>query len=218
MQMTFRLKTVLLATTLLFTPSANAGFLGEDAIYTGVRIPTKGAPGLPKTLKSFDQAFTVSDSGVDEASNEISNDIGETDAREPASVSRRPPVTQKAKSKHWSSSTTEGFEFKIRVKQQVSAVWVMKRGDHFDFIFANNAGSRVNLSLPAEQFYALKNAASDIDVRAPASEMLKCKDSFMELEMVETGTRKAVATCLNTKSKSADELRRFGSALTSYIR
>lgn len=206
--MTTQIQRVFLAATLLFALSAHAEFLGEDAMFTGLRIPTKGTSGLPKGLKNQDQAFTVSDANdslamVDEA-------------REPASVPNRKSNDKKLKSQHWSASTSDGFEFKIRVKNQISAVWVMKRSDHYDFIFANNAGSRVNLSLPAEQFYALKNAATDL--RSPASDTTKCKDAFIQLEMVETGTRKLVSTCLNTKSKSADELRRFGSALTAIVR
>ncbi len=187
------LQRFLLATTLLFALSAKAEFLGEDSLFTGLRIPTKGSPGLPTSLKLQDQAFSVNE---------------EIETREPAAV--------RTKTKHWTASTSDGFEFKIRVKQQVSAVWVMKRSDHYDFIFANSAGSRVNLSLPAEQFYALKNAAADL--RSPASDTTKCKDAFIQLEMIETNTRKLVSTCLNVKSKSADELRRFGSALSSYVR
>ena len=208
------LNRVLLAATLVFTVSARAEFLGEDAIFTGLRIPTKGTPGLPANLKRHDQAFTVSD--VAEATSESATDATNQESREPASIQNRKPANKKVKSQRWSDSTSDGFEFKIRVKQQISAVWVMKRGDHFDFVFANNAGSRVNLSLPAEQFYALKNVATDI--RSPASDTSKCSDSFIQLEMVETNTRKLVSTCLNAKSKSADELRRFGSTLTTYVR
>jgi|GEM_PF-3921611 len=182
--------------------SVETGTSGEDALFVGILKPTKGHAGLPKGLS--DDAFKVT-------SEDEEND------RVPASV-------QKAPAKHWSASTTDGFEYKIRIKQQVSAVWVMKRDDHYDLIFASNAGSRVNLSIPAEQFYALKNAASDL--RAPASDVKKCKDNFVQLEMVEAlpsnhdmaKSRRLIATCLSTKSAQAEQLRQFGSALTALVR
>lgn len=127
----------------------------------------------------------------------------------------REPASVPAKSA-WTAQTHEGFEFKIRQKNSVQAVWVMKRDDHFDVIFANNTGSRVNLTIPAQQFYALKNAAADM--RAPASDMSKCKDNFMQLEMVDVNTHKLVATCMMTKGKDADLLRQFGAALTQMVR
>lgn len=167
---------------------------GEDALFVGMLKPTKGKAGLPKGLS--EETFSATAEYED-------------DTREPASV-------QKAPAKHWSASTSDGFEYKIRIKQQVSAVWVMKREDHYDLIFASNSGSRVNLSIPAEQFYALKNAASDL--RAPASDMNKCKDNFVQLEMVEAKSRKLIATCLSTKSAQAEQLRQFGSALTAFVR
>ena len=191
------------ASLLLVSFTARAEFLGEDSLFSGLRRPTKGQDGLPKNLKSFDRAFTLNE------------DVSSADDdRSPASVQR--PTIAKPKAQHWSASSSDGFEFKIRVKQQVSAVWVLKRDDHYDLIFANNTGSRVNMALPAEQFYALKNAATDL--RAPASDMAKCKDSFIQLELVEKSTHKLVSTCLNTKSKAADELRLFGSTLTAYVR
>ena len=180
--------------------SVETGASGEDALFTGILNPTKGVSGLPGSLKNRDIAFQVTSD----------------DHREPASINPNSKQKVKSKSVHWTDSTTDGFEFKIRIKQQVSAVWVMKRNDHYDLIFANNNGSRVNLTIPAEQFYALKNAATDL--RAPASDLSNCKDQFIQLEMVETNSRKMVSTCLNTKSKPADELRRFGSALTAYVR
>lgn len=202
MQITKSIALVLITSTLLVSFAAQAEFLGEDSLFTGVRRPTKGQDGVPKAYKRFDAAFT------------LSNDDETADDRGPASVAKgQAPAKQKP---HWSASTSDGFEFKIRVKQQLSAVWVLKRDDRYDLIFANNAGSRVNLALPAEQFYALKNAATDL--RAPASDIAKCKDSFVQLEMVEKSTRRLVSTCLNTKSKAADELRLFGATLTSYVR
>jgi len=138
MQITKAVPSVLVAVLLLTGVSASAEFLGQDALFTGVRRPTKGQEGLPKIYRSHDPAFTVS---LDDGSI--------PDEREPASTSR--PATAKPKA-HWSASISEGFEFKIRVKQQVSAVWVLKRDDHYDLIFANNAGSRVNLSLRPNSF------------------------------------------------------------------
>jgi len=62
----------------------------------------------------------------------------------------------------------------------------------------------------------LKNAAADL--RSPASDVSKCKDSFVQLEMVDKASHTTVSTCLNTKSKAADQLRLFGSTLTAYVR
>jgi hypothetical protein len=182
---------------LLPDQSEFGGHTQEDAIFVGLVSPSKGDAGLPKDLRDQDSAFQADDA----------------DQRQPASVK----ATQKAKTaQHWSTSTTDGFEFKVRIKKQISAVWVMKREGHYDLIFANNNGSRLNLSIPAEQFYALKNAATGL--RAPASDLSTCKDQFIQLEMVETNSRKTVSTCLNTKSKLADQLRQFGSTLTAYVR
>ncbi len=195
MQFTKCFSVLVVAAGVFMANSARAEFLGQDALFTGVRRPTKGQDGIPKTYKKLSEAFTVS---IDD----------EGDVRAPASV--------KSKAQHWSATTSDGFEFKIRVKQQVSAVWVFKHDDRYDLIFANNAGSRVNLALPAEQFYALKNAAADL--RSPASDTSACQDSFIQLEMVEKSSHKIVSTCLNSKSKAADQLRLFGSTLTAYVR
>ena len=161
---------------------------GEDAIFTGILGAKKGTQGMPEGLDADD--FPVEPAG-----------------RAPASV---------AAAKHWSKSTTDGFEYKIHIKKQVSVVWVMKRANSYDLVFANNNGSRVNMTIPAEQFYALKNFATDL--RAPASDVGKCKDNFIQLEMVDQMSSKKIATCLSTKSKQAEKLREFGSALTAYIR
>lgn len=216
------------APILAFTLSAKAEFLGEDSIFSGVRIPTKGEAGLPKDLKNYDAAFSVVLDDTNPSA-EIPADVlasmnESTADRDPASVKPGAMSVKPSKQKlHWSASASDGFEFKIRVKQLISAVWVLKRGDRYDLVFANNTGSRVNLSLPAEQFYALKNAATDLraanDSRQPASsDLSKCKDQFIQMEVMETKTRKQVATCLNAKSKPAEELRRFGSALTAMVR
>lgn len=188
----------LLASTLLWSFAAHADFLGQDALFTGIRQPTKGSDGLPSVYKSQSETFQVS--------------LDEGDSRVPASVKPKPQT----QAQHWSASASEGFEFKIRVKQQISSVWVLKRAEHYDLIFANNAGSRVNLGLPAEQFYALKNAAAEL--RGPASDTSSCKDSFVQLEMVEKNSHQIVSTCLNAKSKAAEQLRLFGATLTAYVR
>jgi hypothetical protein len=169
----------------------------EESLLSGLSKPTKGLAGFPFDFKKGEaERFQ----------------IGQDDEREPASLAK----SSAAKKADWAASTSDGFEYKVRMKQQVTAVWVLKRDDHFDLIFANNNGSRVNMTIPAEQFYALKNAASDL--RSPASDTSSCKDSFMQLEMVEKNTRKMVTTCLSTKSKQADELRMFGSTLTAIVR
>ncbi len=181
----------------------------DDAIFAGLSSPSKGERGLPQDLRDQDRAFQI---------------IGD-EQREPASVKTVPNTVAKSKAptapttkvaQHWSASTTDGFEFKVRMKKQISAVWVMKRNDRYDLIFANNSGSRLNLSIPAEQFYALKNAATDL--RAPASDLSKCKDQFIQLEIIQKDLRTKVSTCLNTNSKQADQLRQFGSNLTAYVR
>lgn len=170
--------------------SVETGTSGEDALFVGLLKPTKGETGVPKGLSEKDFSLSIED-----------------EARKPASVK---------KAAHWSASASEGFQYKIRIKKQLSAVWVLKRADRYDLIFASNAGSRVNLTIPAEQFYALQNAASEL--RAPASDMNKCKDNYVQIEVIEEKTHKTVEACLSAKGPQAERLRQFGSALSALVR
>jgi hypothetical protein len=163
---------------------------GEDALFVGMLAPSQGSPGMPKGLS--EKNFPLEE---------------QTGSREPASVK---PVA------HWSATASEGFQYKIRVKKQLSSVWVLKRNDRYDLVFASSSGSRVNLTIPAEQFYALKNAASDL--RAPASDMNKCKDNYVQIEVVEEKSRKSIEACLSAKGPQAEQIRQFGSALSALVR
>ena len=138
---------------------------------------------------------------------EVSTTGTDNETRKPASVK---------KAVHWSATASEGFQYKIRIKQQLSSVWVLKRNEHYDLVFANSSGSRVNLSIPAEQFYELKNAAADL--RAPASDTTKCKDNFVQIEVIEQKTLKSIEACLSSKGPQAEKIRQFGSALSALVR
>ncbi len=176
--------------------SVEKGYSGENALFVGLLEPLKGEPGMPKGLhiKNFP----------------LEDDLTADSDRAPASIGGK-------KIAHWSAATSEGFQYKIRIKKQLSSVWVLKRNDRYDLIFATNAGSRVNLTLPAEQFYALKNAASDL--RAPAStDMKKCKDNYVQVEIVEDKALKSIEACLSARGAQAEQLRQFGSALSALVR
>lgn len=117
----------------------------------------------------------------------------------------------------WPSTASDGFEFRVRNKSQLSSMWVMKREGRYDVVFATNGGSRVNVTIPPDQFYALTNAASEI--RSPASDTGKCRDSFVQVNVVSSGNHgRAVASCLSAKGKDAEKLRMLGAALSGYVR
>jgi hypothetical protein len=116
----------------------------------------------------------------------------------------------------WPSSASEGFEFRVRNKAQVSSMWVMKRANTFDVVYATNGGSRVSLSIPPDQFYALTNAASELKSTTATTE--KCRDSFVQVHVVSSGSGRAVASCLEAKGKDADKLRLLGATLSSFVR
>lgn len=159
-----------------------------DSLFVGTAFPTKGDTGLPEDMTEDDVQLPLEE-------------------RAPASVP----------AKKTSTVMKDGIELKVRHKQQVSAIWLLKRAGRFELVFATNGGSRVNMTVPAEQFYALKNAATDL--RAPASDVKKCKDSFVQLNVITEGSKgNTVAACLNAKGKAADELRRIGAALSSFVR
>lgn len=116
----------------------------------------------------------------------------------------------------WPQGASEGFEFRVRHKAQVSSMWVMKRQDRFDVVYATNGGSRVNLTIPADQFYALSSAASEL--RSTTNTTEKCRDSFVQVNVVAANGGRAIASCLEAKGKDADKLRVFGATLSSFVR
>lgn len=116
----------------------------------------------------------------------------------------------------WPAGASEGFEFRVRHKAQLSSMWVMKRQDRYDVVYATNGGSRVNLTIPPDQFYALTTAASEL--RSTASTTEKCRDSFVQVHVVSSGSGRAVASCLEAKGKDADKLRMLGAALSNFVR
>ncbi len=132
---------------------------------------------------------------------------------------RAPAAAQIAKKERTLASTVnDGFEFKVRQGQHVTAFWVKKNGDRFDLVFATNGGSRASSSIPVEHFAQLTAVAGSL--RSPASaDLKKCKDSYVRLVVVNDGKEASpVTTCLNAKGKQADQIKRFGSALVTYVR
>lgn len=132
---------------------------------------------------------------------------------------RQPAATSNQSQKRGLAATVnDGFEFKVRQGNRVTAFWVKKNGDQFDLIFATNGGSRASSSIPVEHYAQLTAVAGAL--RSPASVDLKqCKDSYVKLVVISDGKESSpVTTCLNSKGKQAEQIKRFGSALVSYVR
>ncbi|MEK7358121.1 MAG: hypothetical protein AAB250_16865 [Bdellovibrionota bacterium] len=132
---------------------------------------------------------------------------------------RMPATAQLGKSKRTLASTVnDGFEFKVRQGTHVTAFWVKKNGDRFDLVFATNGGSRASSSIPVEHYAQLTAVAGAL--RSPAStDLKKCKDAYVKLVVINDGKEaKPVTTCLSASGKQAEQIRRFGTALVSYVR
>lgn len=128
---------------------------------------------------------------------------------------RQPAAQQK---RGLAATVNDGFEFKVRQGSRVTAFWVKKNGEQFDLIFATNGGSRASSSIPVEHYAQLTAVAGAL--RSPASVDLKqCKDSYVKLVVINDGKEAMpVTACLNSKGKQAEQIKRFGTALVSYVR
>lgn len=138
-----------------------------------------------------------------------------TKSGKPQPQMRTTSMASEAQSR-WPSSASEGFEFRVRNKAQVSSMWVMKRANNFDVVYATNGGSRVSLTISPEQFSALNTAASEL--RSTTASTEKCRDSFVQVHVVASGSGRAIASCLDAKGKDADKLRILGATLSSFVR
>lgn len=156
---------------------------------------TKGKPVVPKEMEPIiEMAFRSAFEGL------------------------RMPANSSGTKRTLASTVNDGFEFKVRQGSRVTAFWVKKNGDQFDLIFATNGGSRASSSIPVEHYAQLTAVAGAL--RSPASvDLKKCKDSYVRLVVVSDGREAApVTTCLDAKGKQAEQIKRFGSALVSYVR
>lgn len=153
---------------------------------------TKGRPEIPKEFEPL-----------------LAAAFGIGGHREPAATNQKQGLA---------ATVNDGFEFKVRQGSRVTAFWLKKNGDRFDLVFATNGGSRASSSIPVEHYAQLTAVAGAL--RSPASTDLKqCKDSYVKLVVVSDGKEeKPVTACLSAKGKQADQIKRFGSALVSYVR
>ncbi|MES2962855.1 MAG: hypothetical protein V4760_03125 [Bdellovibrionota bacterium] len=127
-------------------------------------------------------------------------------------------ATNGKKERTLASTVNDGFEFKVRQGKHVTAFWVKKSGEQFDLVFATNGGSRASSTIPVEHYAQLTAVAGAL--RSPAStDLKKCKDSYVRLVVITDGKEESpVTTCLSAKGKQAEQIKRFGSALVSYVR
>jgi hypothetical protein len=151
--------------------------------------------------------------------------VEEPSNREPASIIRRAKSKGKAPTKsqvatgrrsRLPSFVQDGFEIRVKAANLVTTFWVVKRGDKYDLLYANSAGSRASVSLSPESFHAVQSQAA----RIPASEtnVKKCADS-MQLLQVSVGTKERASTfCLNSKAPAAEQLRMLGNTLVVWVR
>lgn len=143
--------------------------------------------------------------------------------REPASAagkrtkSAKAPKRSMASQGRLPSSVSDGFELRMRVGQQVSRVWVLKRNERFDLAFSNSTGSNFKASIPSEAFHYLHSTAQEI--RAGKSEITRCPTSSIQLYVVQTGKpERLVDACVSSKSKSAEGLRMLSGLVATYVR
>jgi hypothetical protein len=127
--------------------------------------------------------------------------------RSPAAVKAKKPATR------FPSNATEGFEYKVKIGKRLTAFWVVKRGENYELIFANNAGSKASFAIPVEHFTQLNMVARG--VRAPASNIKSCKNGYVRMQFYD-GQQKPVNTCLNLKK--VEDIQKLGAILSTYVR
>jgi hypothetical protein len=136
---------------------------------------------------------------------------------QPSEFERAPASVQPNKSKvaaRFPSNVSEGFEYKVKIGNRLTAFWVVKRGNQHELIFANNAGSKASFTIPVEHFYQLNTAARG--VRAPASDAKTCKEGYVRMQFYDETPQKTITTCLNLKKAAA--VKQLGAVLSSYVR
>lgn len=174
---------------------------------------TDGATQVKKTKHAFPEdlakSFTVVEPSDDEnrkpATKKSKNRLKQTDL---ASVERRSNLPK---------SIANGFELRVRANKLVSTFWVVNRGDRYDLLFRNNAGSTVSLGLSRESFQTLHSSVRTI--KPESANLKKCADSSMQMHIVAGGTpERTITTCINGKSRSAADLRNASNYLAALVR
>ncbi len=110
------------------------------------------------------------------------------------------------------AGVNDGFELRVLYNAITTMIWVVKRGEKFDLLFANSSNSRASRSLTNEKFRELYQNA--LSFSASETNIAQCKNANMQLHVVGTGKpERTITMCVNSKSKQAEQLRNFAQSL-----
>ena len=137
--------------------------------------------------------------------------------RAPASEKKKPkPKTSNRRSKI-PASVSDGFELRVRYNGLTSLFWVVRRDEKFELVYANSSQSRSTLTLSADVFRQLHGAAGDL--HPLENNLTKCKDSSMQIHVLNAGRpERTLTACVTDKSKDAESLRQLSQALAIMVR
>jgi hypothetical protein len=120
--------------------------------------------------------------------------------------------TKTARRSRLPAGVNDGFELRVLYNAITTMIWVVKRGEKFDLLFANSSNSRASRSLTNERFRELYQTA--LSFSASETNIAQCKNANMQLHVVGTGKpERTITMCVNSKSKQAEQLRNFAQSL-----
>lgn len=185
-------------------PRDTTNFMKSSDAYTQI---------TPEEPENFEDKELAKMEMADEAS-------GETNDRQPASK----PKGKLARNSKWKkvhsrlpSTAEEGFEYRFKMGQLISAFWVLKQGERFSISFANNKGTKAAVGLTKDNYRYLHSSARGI--ASVDGSHSPCKNGQMQVLLFQNRKlNKVISSCLASKNQTADEVRRLGNILSAIVR